>query len=396
MSSPHASMIGVYHCPPLYVAHETGTQLEAVEQAIRTLSDAGYCTFDMDSEYIFVHRMAAYQIGESLSAKDNRVSAVRKAVESLPDFSIKQMFIRQYAEAYHLQDLIDDSAMTPPNNPGGTFEGQLKPATGPSEAGSSGSGTPSTPLSSQFTGPSDPLSRPSKPPSEPLLSPFETPLDPLESPIGGGIFDFSPHSEGHSSPYEPPFDDIWSPLEAPLEVIRSPLGAPSEPLTSPSEASSSNSSSSSNSNSFPQRTENEAPIKISPGPRKRATGEDAPTTKTWNAYSQAYQRRYGTEPVRNQKVNSQLASFVKRLGQDESPAVAAFFVNHHGRFYVQGMHQVDLLLRDAEKLRTEWFTGQMPMNRHRPAPEIQHSLDPGITGHEMGTSPALRSSVVHL
>ncbi|WP_239058846.1 hypothetical protein GL267_002960 [Acidithiobacillus ferrianus] len=135
--------------------------------------------------------------------------------------------------------------------------------------------------------------------------------------------------------------------------------------------------------------------------RKRTSvaSESAPTTATWEAYSQAYQGRYGTEPVRNQKVNGQLAHLVKRLGQDESPAVAAFFVNHNGRFYVQGMHQVDLLLRDAEKLRTEWVTRQQPVNRQPRGPGAPPSSSnpaPGRPGISNDALPSVRPTVVRL
>jgi hypothetical protein len=78
----------------------------------------------------------------------------------------------------------------------------------------------------------------------------------------------------------------------------------------------------------------------------------------WAAYSDAYQRRYGAEPVRNAKVNAQLAQFVGRVGAPEAPSIAQFYVSHQGQFYVRAMHTTDLLLRDAEKLRTEWATGR--------------------------------------
>ena len=141
--------------------------------------------------------------------------------------------------------------------------------------------------------------------------------------------------------------------------------------------------------------------KLATGVRKRTAvaSEPAPTTATWEAYSQAYQGRYGTEPVRNQKVNSQLANLVKRLGQDESPAVAAFFVNHNGRFYVQGMHQVDLLLRDAEKLRTEWVTRQQPVNRQPRGPGSPQSSSnsaPGRAGIGNDALSTARPAVVRL
>lgn len=87
---------------------------------------------------------------------------------------------------------------------------------------------------------------------------------------------------------------------------------------------------------------------------------------TWASYSNAYFDKYQTEPVRNAKVSSQVKDFVKRIGYEESPHVAAWFLNHTSAFYVQGGHVFGLLAKDAEKLRTEWATGKsMNSNRAR-------------------------------
>lgn len=79
---------------------------------------------------------------------------------------------------------------------------------------------------------------------------------------------------------------------------------------------------------------------------------------TWKSYSDAYFDRYNTEPVRNSKVNAQIKQFVKRIGYEESPHVAAYFVGSNASYYVQRGHVVDCLLSDAEKIRTEWATGK--------------------------------------
>ena len=78
----------------------------------------------------------------------------------------------------------------------------------------------------------------------------------------------------------------------------------------------------------------------------------------WNAYAEAYRTRYGVAPVRNQSANAMLCRVVDKLGQEEAPQVASFYLTHPGRFYVEKMHPINLLLNDAEKLRTEWATGQ--------------------------------------
>jgi hypothetical protein len=80
--------------------------------------------------------------------------------------------------------------------------------------------------------------------------------------------------------------------------------------------------------------------------------------ETWGAYSNAYYSRYGVDPVRNAKINSMITQLVDRLGEDDAPHVAAFYIHHSNSFYVANGHSVGMLLRDAEKLRTEWATGR--------------------------------------
>lgn len=87
-------------------------------------------------------------------------------------------------------------------------------------------------------------------------------------------------------------------------------------------------------------------------------GTPAPTagSTAWAAYAIAYHERYGIEPVRNAKVNGQLAQLIKRIGGFDAPHVAAFYVKSNAAFYVKCGHSVDCLLRECEKLRTEWAT----------------------------------------
>ena len=77
----------------------------------------------------------------------------------------------------------------------------------------------------------------------------------------------------------------------------------------------------------------------------------------WDAYAEAYESRYGVVPVRNAKTNAQLCQLVDRLGLDESPLVAAFYVSHNKPLYVSARHPTNLLVQDAEGLRTQWATG---------------------------------------
>lgn len=86
--------------------------------------------------------------------------------------------------------------------------------------------------------------------------------------------------------------------------------------------------------------------------------QQSKTEAIWQAYSSAYSAAYGAEPVRNAKVNGQLANIVDRIGAEDAPAVTAWFVQHRKRWYVEKGHSVECLQKDCEQLRTEWATGR--------------------------------------
>ena len=100
------------------------------------------------------------------------------------------------------------------------------------------------------------------------------------------------------------------------------------------------------------------PADKSAGSEKQDTELQIACKETWASYSQAFFTRYGTDPVRNATVNSQVKQFVRRLGFSESPQVASWFLEHTDSFYIRGGHTFGMLAKDAEKLRTEWATGR--------------------------------------
>lgn len=107
------------------------------------------------------------------------------------------------------------------------------------------------------------------------------------------------------------------------------------------------------------------------------TALQAACRETWAAYSAAYAVRYGTPPVRNQQVNAKVKAFVQRIGHDEAPAVARFFVERvTERFVVTKCHDVGLLLSGAEGYRTQCVTNQaMTATRAQQADQSQANFD---------------------
>jgi hypothetical protein len=102
--------------------------------------------------------------------------------------------------------------------------------------------------------------------------------------------------------------------------------------------------------------------KIKPA-AKGVTEKQLANAATWNAYAAQYAVRYGVEPVRNAKSNAQVAQLVSRLGAEEAPQVAAYFVTINDQFYLRSLHEFGLLVSKAEAIRTQWATGRQMNGR---------------------------------
>lgn len=101
-----------------------------------------------------------------------------------------------------------------------------------------------------------------------------------------------------------------------------------------------------------------APIELVPDEPPKPKPNTEANRKVWDAYRQEYQKRYKVEPVRNAKTNSAVASFVKRIGEQEAAEVVRFFVWHNDAYYLKSTHSIGLALKDAESLRTQWLKGR--------------------------------------
>lgn len=104
MTSPHANAIGVFHCPVMYMGHETGLGLEGASKGLARLIEEGFCSYEEASETVFVKRMAAFQIAETMKPKDKRAGWVQKEYEKLAEGQLKTEFFAIYSVAYGLQN----------------------------------------------------------------------------------------------------------------------------------------------------------------------------------------------------------------------------------------------------------------------------------------------------
>ena len=110
-------------------------------------------------------------------------------------------------------------------------------------------------------------------------------------------------------------------------------------------------------------------------PESRAD-QSAANRAVWQAYCQAYVGRYGVEPLRNAKLNGQIAQFVRLVGADDAPQLAAYYLRHNNGFFVQRRHDFGLLLQSAQQIRTDWLRGeQMTGTAARQAESTQSNFE---------------------
>ncbi|MHB0774282.1 helix-turn-helix domain-containing protein [Halomonas sp. WWR20] len=99
-----------------------------------------------------------------------------------------------------------------------------------------------------------------------------------------------------------------------------------------------------------------------PGPKNPSKK----TYKAWVNYAVTYERRYGAYPLWNAKVAGQFSQLVDRVGADNAPGVASYYLSLNTQFYVTKGHCVGTLLADCESIYTQWVTGrQMTATRAR-------------------------------
>jgi uncharacterized phage protein (TIGR02220 family) len=102
LTSPSAHMTGVYYIPVVLIAHEADLSVEEATTVINNLCMIGYCSYDYEYEYVWVHGMGVDQVAAQLKANDNRIKAINSMYSSLPKLSFLQNFYYKYADLFLL------------------------------------------------------------------------------------------------------------------------------------------------------------------------------------------------------------------------------------------------------------------------------------------------------
>lgn len=126
VSSPHSNMLGLYYQPVMYMAHETGLGIEGASKGLQWCIEAGFCSFDADTEMVFVHEMAAWQIADELSSTDKRCKGIQKDYEALPENPFLGAWFDRYESAFHLTRKRT-SEQSHANQQQGAYQGASKP-----------------------------------------------------------------------------------------------------------------------------------------------------------------------------------------------------------------------------------------------------------------------------
>lgn len=121
MTCPSSNMIGLYYLPIILISHETGLSAEGSSKALASLSEAGFCAYDHESEMVWVIEMAKHQIAEELSPKDNRVKWIRGELKKCAKTVLLHGFMERYRECFHLENQPEKAS---------PFEAPSKPGTG--------------------------------------------------------------------------------------------------------------------------------------------------------------------------------------------------------------------------------------------------------------------------
>ena len=100
ITCPHANMLGLFYCPLMFIAHETGLGLEGASKGLQRAIEAGFCEYDDASEVVWVVEMATYQVAESLKASDNRAKGIQSDYDALPENPFLSRFFDKYEAAF--------------------------------------------------------------------------------------------------------------------------------------------------------------------------------------------------------------------------------------------------------------------------------------------------------
>lgn len=121
ISSPHATMTGLYPLPKAYLANDTGLTFEGASKGLQDCIESGFCEYDESAEMVWVRRMARFQVAEALKPGDKQVLGIANELRRLPRTYLISRFVAAYGASFHLNpgdftpSPIDEASQGPAN-----------------------------------------------------------------------------------------------------------------------------------------------------------------------------------------------------------------------------------------------------------------------------------------
>jgi hypothetical protein len=96
ITSPHSNMIGLYYLPLEYASAETGLEVKTIRGHLAGAL-VGFGTYDEETEEVFVHNMARYQIADELKGGDKRKKSVERLLTGIHSGRLRREFLTRYS-----------------------------------------------------------------------------------------------------------------------------------------------------------------------------------------------------------------------------------------------------------------------------------------------------------
>lgn len=116
MTSPHTSMVGIFHLALPTLCHETGLSEEGARKGLARCSEEALAIWDEDEELVWIPALAQYQIGDVLKRGkggklDNRAKAVIRELAPFKGHRFFDLFMDRYADSYRLSEADAEGAL---------------------------------------------------------------------------------------------------------------------------------------------------------------------------------------------------------------------------------------------------------------------------------------------
>ena len=83
LTSPHAHLSGIYQCPIIYIANETGLSATKVKRGLKNLSDVELVYVDTATDIVWLPKMINQTVGR-LAEPDNKFKGIKSHLGTLP------------------------------------------------------------------------------------------------------------------------------------------------------------------------------------------------------------------------------------------------------------------------------------------------------------------------